>query len=154
VRKSFSFRLYGHVGMAISLMAAVACAIMGAYTSAAVPLVNVSELNDAALKAKIGGWCEDGCETTNQHCKEHTPTDCPAQLTCVRCSADTQQESCVDWGGCIPWISCSECVDNDLVTDPDVPCGTRKSGNCINGTCSIQIENDGQCAAVNRCHTN
>ena len=107
-------------------------------------------MEDSQLQQLFGGGCETGCENGAAHCPNWSTNCVPAAgtSTCIRCTGDTTQEKCADWGYCIGG-SCSTCVSDD-----GVDCGTQNYGSCPagGGACQIQY-NDGTCGTAYRCHT-
>ncbi len=110
-------------------------------------------LSTTQMAELYGGACEDGCETTSNHCDGYELT-CSgpgmAGQPCFRCVSDSQKEECIDWGYCITWPinTCSECV-----WDTDHDCGEMSWGACVGFTCEI-FEEGGTCGSVTKCHTN
>jgi len=138
------------MGQFLSLGAAILCSLASVVTfSSPFQSAKAVIITPDSMAARFGGWCETGCETTSEHCTEHSPSICGLNtITCIRCSSDTQQEDCKDWGLCIPYISCSNCVP-----DKEHDCGTQQIGTCESGSCVIDITDGGVCKKVKQCHT-
>ena len=84
-------------------------------------LESARELNQTELAVRFGGWCDEYCEVERFTCNENYGSSCPNSLAqgnaCMRCESDTQEEECNGDEWCIPYVTCTDCIEDTPLRD-------------------------------------